>query len=172
MPRPFPESRILIRQKRTAILFCPSPVKPKCLHHAHDHRAEPIRIRRAVRINCLVTPVRLELNIAGLRVRRPCRLDEGAVWQPRRDSNPRSPDRQSGALTNCTTGLYLSWRRFQFQTEKGRLPHMRQAAVKMPFALFGYGCHGCWYRCLIRACQRTALPIVIAAQRKVLIFGF
>lgn len=58
-------------------------------------------------LSSLVTPVRLELSITGLRSRRPCRLDEGAMWQPRRDLNPRSPDRQSGALTICTTGLYF-----------------------------------------------------------------
>ncbi len=54
----------------------------------------------------LVTSVRLELIITSLRGWRPCQLDEEALWQPRRESNPRSPDRQSGALTSCTTGLY------------------------------------------------------------------
>ena len=49
----------------------------------------------------------IRTHITGLRGRRPFRLDEEAVWQPRRDSNPRSPDRQSGALASCTTGLYI-----------------------------------------------------------------
>ena len=54
----------------------------------------------------MVIPAGFEPGITGLRVLRPIRLDEGTVWQLRRDSNPRSPDRQSGVIAIFTTELY------------------------------------------------------------------
>ena len=54
----------------------------------------------------VATPAGFEPGIADLRGLRPGLLDEGALWQLRRGSNPRPPDRQSGVIANFTTELY------------------------------------------------------------------